>query len=338
MKYQVGDKVVILHSNEEGEIIEILNDKMAIVDVKGVKFPVYMDEIDFPYFRRFSSKKMFPAKKEKKYVDDLRKEKTPPHKIVDGVWLYFLPVMDIDEFGDDVVEELKVHLINRTYSSYKFYYRLQFFGKSEFELKNQVNSFADFYLHDVPFSDMSDSPVFTFEFSLVQPEKTKADFYETSLKLKPKQLFEKIEEIKKKGEATFSYRLFEHYPDKPPEEKREFDSRAAQGIKIYNAKEATKHLPPPRTVVDLHIEKLMEDWHKLSNGEILNVQLKEFEKWYELSVAHRQSHLIVVHGVGSGRLRDEIHDILRLKREVKSFVNQYHPSFGYGATEIYFQY
>ena len=338
MKYQVGDKVVILHSNEEGEIIEILNDKMAIVDVKGVKFPVYMDEIDFPYFRRFSSKKMFPAKKEKKYVDDLRKEKTPPHKIVDGVWLYFLPVMDIDEFGDDVVEELKVHLINRTYSSYKFYYRLQFFGKSEFELKNQVNSFADFYLHDVPFSDMSDSPVFTFEFSLVQPEKTKADFYETSLKIKPKQLFEKIEEIKKKGEATFSYRLFEHYPDKPPEEKREFDSRAAQGIKIYNAKEATKHLPPPRTVVDLHIEKLMEDWHKLSNGEILNVQLKEFEKWYELSVAHRQSHLIVVHGVGSGRLRDEIHDILRLKREVKSFVNQYHPSFGYGATEIYFQY
>ena len=112
MKYQVGDKVLILHSNEEGEIIEILNDKMVIVDVKGVKFPVYMDEIDFPYFRQFSSKKMFPQKKEKRYVDDVRKEKSPVHKIVDGVWLSFLPVMDIDEFGDDVVEELKVHIIN----------------------------------------------------------------------------------------------------------------------------------------------------------------------------------------------------------------------------------
>ena len=338
MKYQVGDKVLILHSNEEGEIIEILNDKMVIVDVKGVKFPVYMDEIDFPYFRQFSSKKMFPQKKEKKYVDDVRKEKSPVHKIVDGVWLSFLPVMDIDEFGDDVVEELKVHIINRTYSSYKFYYRLQFFGKSEFELKNQVNSFADFYLHDVPFSDMSDSPVFTFEFSLVQPEKTKSAFYESSLKLRPKQLFEKIEEIKKKGEATFSYRLFEHYPDKPEEEKLTLDSLSAKGVKIYNAKEARKHLAPARTVVDLHIEKLLEDWHHLSNGEILNIQLKEFEKWYELAIAHRQSHLIVIHGVGSGRLRDEIHDALRLKREVKSFVNQYHPSFGYGATEIYFQY
>ena len=338
MKYQVGDKVLILHSNEEGEIIEILNDKMVIVDVKGVKFPVYMDEIDFPYFRQFSSKKMFPQKKEKRYVDEVRKEKSPVHKIVDGVWLSFLPVMDIDEFGDDVVEELKVHIINRTYSSYKFYYRLQFFGKSEFELKNQVNSFADFYLHDVPFSDMSDSPVFTFEFSLVQPEKTKAVFYEASLKLRPKQLFEKIEEIKKKGEATFSYRLFEHYPDKPEEEKLTLDSLSAKGVKIYNAKEAREHLAPARTVVDLHIEKLLEDWHHLSNGEILNIQLKEFEKWYELAVAHRQSHLIVIHGVGSGRLRDEIHDALRLKKEVKSFVNQYHPSFGYGATEIYFQY
>ena len=336
MKYQVGDIVLILHSNEQGEVIEILNDKMVMVNVHGVTFPVYMDQIDFPYYKEFTSKKLFPQKKEKKYVDDVRKEKTPPHKIVDGVWLSFLPVMDIDEFGDDVVEELKVHIINRTYHSYKFFYKLQFFGKSEFELKNQVNSFADFYLHDVPFEDMNDSPLFTFEFSLVQPEKSKADFYEASLKLKPKQLFDKIEEIKKKGEATFSYRLFKEYPDKVHEEK--LDLPLAKGQKMYNAKDAKKHLPPPRSVVDLHIEKLIDDWRSLSNGEILNIQIKEFEKWYEVSVAHHQSNLIVIHGIGSGRLRDEIHDILRLKREVKSFVNQYHPSFGYGATEIYFQY
>jgi dsDNA-specific endonuclease/ATPase MutS2 len=102
-------------------------------------------------------------------------------------------------------------------------------------------------------------------------------------------------------------------------------------------KEARKHLPPPRTVIDLHIEKLEDDWKKLSNAEILDIQLKEFEKWYDITVAHHQSQLIVIHGVGTGRLRDEIHDILRLKKEVKSFVNQFHPSFGYGATEIFFK-
>ena len=92
-----------------------------------------------------------------------------------------------------------------------------------------------------------------------------------------------------------------------------------------------------RDLID-NIEKLSNDWQHLSNAEILDIQLKEFEKWYVIALAHFQQNLIVIHGVGTGRLRDEIHDILRLKKEVKSFVNQYHPSFGYGATEIFFQY
>lgn len=338
MKFQVGDKVLVLHSNEEGEIIDIINDKMVMVEVRGVKFPAYIDQLDFPYFKRFSEKKLFPEKKPKKYIEDLKKEKAPVSKKADGVWLSFLPVMDVDEFGDDYVQELKIYLLNHTERVYNFIYRLQFFGKAEFELKNTANAFNDFYLHDVAFSDMSDSPNFSFEFSLPHPEKGKADFYEASLKLKPKQLFDRIEEMKKKGDATFAYRLFDYYPNRQEEEKIDIGSLAAKGIKIYNAKEARKHLPPARTVVDLHIEKLMDNWQSLSNAEILDIQLREFEKWYELALAHRQPNLIVIHGVGSGRLRDEIHDVLRLKKEVKTFVNQYHPSFGYGATEIYFQY
>ncbi|HEU4470291.1 MAG TPA: Smr/MutS family protein, partial [Flavisolibacter sp.] len=231
-----------------------------------------------------------------------------------------------------------VHLINRTSTAYRFVYKLQFFGHAEFELKNEVLPFNDFYLHDVAFADMSDSPSFGFEFSLVQPDKAKADYYESNIKLKPKQLFTRIEEIRQKGEASFSYRLFERYPQRMEEEKIDVSPLLAKGIKVYNAKEARKHLPPPRSVVDLHIEKLTDDWQKMSNAEILDIQLKEFDKWYDLSLAHHQPNLIIIHGVGSGRLRDEIHDILRMKREVKSFINKYHPSFGYGATEIYFQY
>ena len=338
MKFQVGDKVLVLHSNEEGEVVDIINNKMVMVDVRGVKFPAYIDQLDFPYFRRFTEKKVVPDNKQKKFIDDVKKEKQSPKKVTNGVWLSFLPKFETDEFGDDVVEEMKIHLINRTEQGYQFFYQLQFFGKSEFDLKAEIKSFEDFYLHDVPFSDMSDSPVFSFRFSLLQPDKAKAENLEATVKLKPKQLFEKLEQLKQKGEATFTYKLFEQYPDKQQEEKIEIGSLATKGIKMYDAKEARKHLPPARTVVDLHIEKLSDDWKNLSNAEILHIQLHEFEKWYDLAVAHHQPHLIIIHGVGSGRLRDEIHDLLRLKREVKSFVNQYHPSFGYGATEIYFQY
>ena len=122
--------MLVLHSNEEGEIIDIINDKMVLIDVRGVKFPAYIDQLDFPYFKRFSEKKLVPSKKEKKYIDDVRKEKTTPVRIEDGVWISFLPVMDVDEFGDDVVEELKVHLINRTSQTYLFIYKLQFFWQT----------------------------------------------------------------------------------------------------------------------------------------------------------------------------------------------------------------
>ncbi|MEO7924593.1 MAG: Smr/MutS family protein [Chitinophagaceae bacterium] len=339
MKYQVGDIVLILHSNEEAQVVDIINDKMLMVDVKGVAFPVYMDQVDFPYFKRFTEKKLFPAKKEKQFVDDLRKEKPSTEKRVsDGAWLTFLPVMDTDEFGDEVVEELKIHLVNRTETPYNFIYKLHYFGKPDFELKNIIHPFEDFYLHDVAFGDLNDSPSFEFQFSLTAPDKKKAAHFECSVKLKPKQLFAKIEELKQKNQATFSQCLFENYPDKLVEETVEMGQLAAKGYKIYEASKARQHLEPARSVIDLHIEKLADDWKHRSNYEILSLQLKTFEKYYDLALAHHQHSLIVVHGVGEGVLRNEIHDILRLKREVKSFVNQYHPSFGYGATEIFFQY
>lgn len=340
MKYQLGDKVLILHSDEQGEIVDFINDKMVMVEVKGVKFPVYLDQIDFPYFKQFSSKKI-ATKKEKKFVDDLRTEKrTPQPKVVDGIWLTFLPVMDTDEFGDEVVEQLKIHLVNRTDASYDFVYTLRFFGKKDFELKNKIAPFEDFYLHDIPFSDLNDSPVFDFDFSLQPPDKKKAPHFEASLKLKPKQLFERIEKIRQNNEATFSHRLLETYPDKAFDDSMDIGigKLAAKGYKIYNAKEARQHLEPARSVVDLHIEKISNSWEKMSNFEMLTLQLRTFEKYYDLAVAHRQPSLIVIHGVGEGKLREEIHEILRLKREVKTFINQYDPRFGYGATEIWFQY
>jgi Smr domain-containing protein len=339
MKFQVGDKVTILHSNEEGEVVDVINEKMVMVDVRGVKFPAYIDQLDFPYFKRFTEKKLFPAEKKRKFIDELPNEKKTGNVTTpDGVWLSFLPITSTDEFGDDLVESLKIHLINNSARGYHFNYHLSYLRGEGFELSNDIFSFKDFYLHDIPFENLNDSPVFEFEFSLVNPDKKKADYFETAFRLKPKQVFEKIEEIKKKGDATFSYKLFDEYPDKKDEEKIEVTNKLSSHFKIYEASKARQNLPPARSVVDLHIEKLTDEWNRMSNFEMLTLQLKEFEKYYDLAVAHHLSSIIFIHGLGTGRLRDELHELLRLKKEVKTFVNQYHPSYGYGATEVYFQY
>lgn len=349
MKFEVGDKVVIQHSNDEGEVVEIINDKMVLVDVRGVRFPAYTDQLDFPYFKRFSQKaQVTPEKKPKKYVDQLPPEKPPLNqkkeriaKLADGVWLTFLPIFDNDEFGDDVVESLKIHLVNNTTSGYHFSYQLNYFGKSEFDLAGQVHPFQDFYIHDIPFANLNDNPVFECEFSLLTPDKTRADHYETSLKLRAKQVFSRIEEIKKKGEATFSFPLFTTYPFREAEETPVTVNTGiftGSNFRVYEASRARQHLESARSELDLHIEKLTDKWQSLDNFEILTLQLQTFDKFFDLALAHHLPSMIVIHGVGSGKLRDEIHEILRAKRKVKSFINRYDPRYGYGATEIFFQY
>ena len=338
MKYEIGDKIIVLHSDEEGVVREIINEKMVMIEVRGVRFPAYMDQIDFPYFKMFTQKKAAPEKK-KIYVDHIRQEKSvlKKQKVKDGVFLSFIPVFDKDVFEDDVVEKLKVILVNQNEEPYTFSYNLNFAGESNFQLKGTVAAITDFYLHDVSFEDMNDAPRFEFEFSLANPDRKKAPYYESVFKLKAKQLFKKIEDTQLKGEPSFSYELFVTYPEKVEEEKVDLSRLGSSGYRIYDAGKMKQHLPPARSVVDLHIEKLTDNPKALTSYEIIQLQLSTFEKYYELSVLHNQSTLIVIHGIGEGKLRNEIHEILRLKNEVKSFVNQFHPLYGYGATEIYFK-
>lgn len=339
--------MLILHSEEEGEVVDIINNKMVMVDVRGVRFPAYTDQLDFPYFKRFmkaqedqKAQQGQPFAKPRKFIDDLPKEReVPVEKKGDGVWLTLIPVMDTDEFGDEVVDQLKIHLVNRTEKGLRFEYALDYLGQQPgFELVNEIHSFRDFYIHDMPFENLNDGPGFSFVFSLLVPEKDKADQFETTLKLRPKQVFARIQQIRQKGEAMFSYKLLDQYPDKQAEEPLELSSLTNRGYKVYSASSARQHLEPAKYELDLHIEQLSPHPETLSSFEMLTLQLNTLEKYLDLAVAHRQPSMIIIHGVGKGKLRDETHEILRLRGDVKSFVNRYHPAYGYGATEVFFQY
>lgn len=341
MKFQPGDKVLIKHSNEEGEVVDIINDTMVMVEVKGVQFPAYIDQLDFPYFKQFSEKKLVPDKdkKDKKYLDQLPIEKSIARSdLQPGVWILFIPKFIEDEFGDELVQVLKVYLLNGTNTDYQFHCTLTYLGNPVFELKNQLFQQRDFYLTDLPFEHINDSPSFYFEFSLLKPDKRKADYHETILKPKPKQVFTKIEQLKKDGSSSFSFQLFETYPDKVYEEKLDLSKLHNSGFKVYEASKFRQYIAPSRDTIDLHIEHITDDWQKLSSLEKLTLQLAEFEKYYELAVLHRQPYLTVIHGIGSGRLKEEIHELLKTRKEVKSFENKYLSSYGYGATIINFSY
>lgn len=342
MKFEVGDKVVVKHSNEDGVVREILNEKMVLVEVRGVKFPAYTDQLSFPYYKIFTQQ-LQEKKPAKKYIDDIRKEKkAPKYKVADGVWLLFFPVFNKDVFDDDVVESLKIYLVNQTDQGLKFHYCLRLKTEVEMELQNEVYALSDFYLMNIDFEQLNDNPSFDFEFSLLSDDKNKASYYEASYKPKAKQVFKQIEQIRQKGEAFFSTRLFQQYPEKDNqpapvvESPWNLNKLSEAGFKVVNNKRVYNE-PPPPSVIDLHIEKLTDNYAHMTAYEKLTFQLNVFEKYLEKAELHFLKQVFVIHGVGKGRLKEEIHEMLKLRSSVKSFVQQYHPWYGNGATEVLFK-
>jgi dsDNA-specific endonuclease/ATPase MutS2 len=105
---------------------------------------------------------------------------------------------------------------------------------------------------------------------------------------------------------------------------------------FYKAEEARDRMEAPLHVVDLHIEKLCYDYRGLSNAEIITLQLETLEKYFYLAWVHHLGSLTVIHGVGTGKLKGEIHKWLKGRPEVRSFENRFHPLYGNGATVIEF--
>ena len=50
--------------------------------------------------------------------------------------------------------------------------------------------------------------------------------------------------------------------------------------------------------VDLHIEELIDDIRGMSNGEIIQIQLKHFQKKLDEAIAKKMRSIVFIHGIG----------------------------------------
>jgi hypothetical protein len=93
-------------------------------------------------------------------------------------------------------------------------------------------------------------------------------------------------------------------------------------------------LSKPAKEIDLHIDKLVASSSKMSNSEMLKIQLEAFEKNLDTAIATGMDEIIFIHGVGNGVLRQEIHKLLSKNKLIKFFQDARKEKFGYGATLV----
>lgn len=83
-------------------------------------------------------------------------------------------------------------------------------------------------------------------------------------------------------------------------------------------------------VIDLHLMSDDIEYH-------LQTQLDIFESELDKALVRGLNEFRVIHGIGEGVLKREIHEILKKHPHVLEYKNEYHPLYGMGSTKIIFK-
>jgi hypothetical protein len=110
----------------------------------------------------------------------------------------------------------------------------------------------------------------------------------------------------------------------------------AQKLKesFFKPAQEKQEVQKPVSELDLHIEKLRDDYQFLSSSEILNIQTENFKRALDAAIVHQMPDITFIHGTGNGILKHELHKLLSKHPKVQTFMDARKEKFGYGATKV----
>ncbi len=89
-------------------------------------------------------------------------------------------------------------------------------------------------------------------------------------------------------------------------------------------------------IIDLHIEKIYPNYRQLEKWDILNRQMGYLKAQLQRVKSQNIKKVVIVHGVGEGKLRKEVHQLLDSLKNIDYHEASY-VEFGQGATQVEFR-
>jgi len=251
--------------------------------------------------------------------------------------LAFEPILK--ETGEP--ERFKIYLVNDLEKV--FFFDIEFYlldAKEEHWIGTiEPKSFRE--LGELFYGELGDFPRFDMKCKQEETDGTKKEL-ELDIRLKPQKILKRAKLIPVLNKKMHWRELFQNFGKKKKEETdlRDYTKQNArpspnrfQNYRTYNYSNP-QDFAEFDPVIDLHIENLSSNWGKLSNSEIMKIQLNAFENFLAKAIRLGVPQIFVIHGLGKGRLKKEIATRLRNHPDVVSFKNEYHHKYGWGATEI----
>ncbi len=324
--FRQGDKVNLIHMNETATVTRIANG-MIYVNLDGDEIPVYPEDI------AIAVGGSRPAERPdfKPRTDERPKEKVPVSLLVlneRGLLLIMEPFIDQEQ-----KPALQVYIQNGFQFAVHYNIILDFSDGVNFshngllapKTKKQLFPFQEDKLNDKPNIYLS-------------AWQQKGDENEIELRIRPTAHFKKKKKFEGFSEEVFVYEIFNEWPGRRSEIERHHISKEELEVLMQTNKIQNYDNADLKTggieEIDLHATSLGINEKALASGEILEKQLTAFKKVLERAIQNKRERLVVIHGYGKGKLKNEVCNILDADYSFLPYRNEYHHRYGHGATFI----
>ena len=311
MNFRLGEFVSFVDEKREGYITRIIDDQMiGVTGDDDFEIPVLASKVTRVYGRMEEGVESQAVEEKKIAIEDFKAK---------GINLAVIS----DTNKGSVVH---FHIVNETSFQLLLSFSNERQGKQKGFYAGILAPHSTVKIYTASLTELSNWPAFEFQvmyYSTQEIELPKALLVKEKFKAKDFSGTKKQAPILK--QPAWLFRLDE-------------DELVIDAAKLkesfFKPTEEKKEISKPQREVDLHIEKLRDDYQFLSNAEIIQIQMDHFRKALDAAIVHKQPSIIFIHGVGNGTLRHEIHKVISKHQQVKTFMDAYKDKYGYGATEV----
>ncbi|MBL7920622.1 MAG: DUF2027 domain-containing protein [Bacteroidia bacterium] len=327
MKLRIGDKVRFLNETGEG-IVSRIKDKATV-------FVEMQDGFEIP----FLVSQLVPIHTElivDKDADNI--EIDPDAGVNDAVYLIIEPDHELPA----LINDYKIYLFNS--SSYNILFSYSIKDEEYFQtLKHgELGAYQKVLLKQVKIQFFKE-----YGYHKIECLFYKNTHFKTQMPI--------VEIVNISPKTLAESKVIKHYEFKFPvygfllkdeflmqtnveEELSLVDIARLKSIKEFNSRAKTsksnkEYLKSLEKEVDLHITELIENPEGLSNFEMLNIQLEKFENELDDAIFKNMKKIVFIHGVGNGRLKQEIIERLKKTKGV-TFQDGSYKDYGFGATQV----
>lgn len=343
MLFAKGTRVRLRHSHDKGVVTEILDKELLMVQLDGedMEIPVFAEDLE-------RAENESPGRTSAKIISSPTPPKTPPARPAATIETQYaiLKSFGIQLAFDPALEgAFRLYLLNDTNYDYLFHFAFRSDGKTKFDTDGKINAMSALELGMMPIDDLNAAPEARLECRKIMTDGP-GPAMRKELKIKAKKFFSKTVTAPILNRPVHLYRIFDRNESSPEHVKQEEDLKTYTLRKAVPRSRRDNLVQLPHEVaeyagfipeIDLHIENLTERSDKMSNAEIMRIQLSHFENFMDKALRVGAERVFIIHGVGKGRLRDAIATRLMQMDSVKTFQNNYHPRYGFGATEVIFR-